>query len=275
MVQDQIKVAERWVLLAGLRRDEATIEVEGSPESGADAAAWSHRVGMVYLAGGGLAPYASYSTSFQLLTGTERLGQPFEPLRGRQWEAGVKWMPSGGRYMATAAGYLLKERNRLSPDPADPLFQVQRGEVTVKGVELDVTAALGELELVGNYTYADARNSASSDPADPYLDKRLASIPEHSASLWATQGFDAFGAEGFRAGAGVRYVGKTWDGRDQLATPSNTLLDAMFAWDFGRWRYALNATNLFDETYLATCLDRGDCWFGSRRNVSLKATYRF
>jgi iron complex outermembrane receptor protein len=73
----------------------------------------------------------------------------------------------------------------------------------------------------------------------------------------------------------VRYVGRTWDGLDQLATPSNTLVDAMFAWDFGRWRYALNATNLFDETYLATWLDRGDCWFGSRRNVSLKASYRF
>jgi iron complex outermembrane recepter protein len=144
-----------------------------------------------------------------------------------------------------------------------------------RSVEVDVNAALGELEFVGSYTYADARNSASSDLADPYLDKRLASIPEHSASLWATQGFGAFGVEGFRAGAGVRYVGKTWDGLDTLATPSNTLVDAMFSMDVGWWRYALNATNLFDETYLATCLDRGDCWFGSRRNVSVKATYHF
>ena len=70
-------------------------------------------------------------------------------------------------------------------------------------------------------------------------------------------------------------MGETWDGLDALATPSNTLVDAMFSLDYGPWRYALNATNLFDETYLATCLDRGDCWFGSRRNVSLKAAYRF
>jgi iron complex outermembrane recepter protein len=275
MLQDQIRLADRWVVLAGLRRDEATIEVEGDAASGADAGAWTHRVGAVYLAGGGFAPYASYSTSFQLYGGTDRLGQPFKPIRGRQWESGVKWMPAGGRYAVTAAGYVLKERNRPTPDPVDPLFEVQKGEVTVKGVELDVVTAIGGLELNGTYTYADARTTASSDPADPYLDKRLASIPEHSGSLWATQGFGAFGLGGFRAGAGVRYVGETWDGLDLLATPSNTLVDAMFSLDFGRWHYALNASNLFDETYFATCLDRGDCWFGNRRNVTLKATYRF
>jgi iron complex outermembrane receptor protein len=275
MIQDHIKLDDRVVLLAGLRRDEATVEVEGAPESGAEANAWTHRVGMVYLAGRGFSPYASYSTSFQLYNGTDRLGRAFQPIRGRQWETGVKWMPESGRHAVTAAAYVLKERNRPSPDPVDPLFQVQKGEVTVKGVEVDITMALGGLELIGNYTYTDARVSASSDPLDPYLDRRLASIPEHSASLWLTQGFGAFGLDGFRAGAGARYVDKTWDGTDVLATPSNTLVDAMFSFDYGRWRYAVHASNVFDETYFATCLDRGDCWFGSRRNVSLRTTYRF
>jgi iron complex outermembrane receptor protein len=275
MLQDQIKVADRWILLAGLRRDEASIEVDGDPAGGADAGAWTNRAGVVYLAGGGFAPYASYSTSFQLYSGRDRLGRPFEPIRGRQWESGVKWMPEGGRFAVTAAGYVLKERNRPSPDPVDPLYEVQKGEVTVKGVELDVTTAVAGLDLTANYTFADARTSASSDPADPYLDKRLASIPEHSAALWASKGFRALGLDEVRAGAGVRYVGETWDGVDLLATPSNTLVDAMFSVDFGRWHYALNATNLLDETYLATCLERGDCWFGARRNVAVKAAYRF
>jgi iron complex outermembrane recepter protein len=35
----------------------------------------------------------------------------------------------------------------------------------------------------------------------------------------------------------------------------------MFPVDYGPWRYALDASNLLDETYLATCLDPGDCWF--------------
>jgi hypothetical protein len=112
-------------------------------------------------------------------------------------------------------------------------------------VEVDVTTALGGLELIENYTYTDARVSASSDLSDPHLDRRLASIPEHSASLWVTHGFGAFGQDGFRAGAGARYVGKTWDSTDVLATAANTLVDVMFSFDYGRWRYAVNATNHF------------------------------
>jgi hypothetical protein len=29
--------------------------------------------------------------------------------------------------------------------------------------------------------------------------------------------------------------------------------------------------NLTDETYIATCFERGDCWFGTRRKVALTA----
>jgi outer membrane receptor protein involved in Fe transport len=117
MIQDQIKVDDRVVVLAGLRRGDAIVEVEGAPQSAAEANAWTHRVGMVYLAGGGFAPYASYRTSFQPYGGTDRLGRAFQPIRGRQWETGVKWMPEVGRDAGTVAAYVLKERNRPSPDP--------------------------------------------------------------------------------------------------------------------------------------------------------------
>ena len=57
--------------------------------------------------------------------------------------------------------------------------------------------------------------------------------------------------------------------------PSNTLVDALFSIDRGRWRYALNASNLFDKIYFATCLDRGDCWYGSRRKLVGTLTRRW
>ena len=74
---------------------------------------------------------------------------------------------------------------------------------------------------------------------------------------------------------GVRYTGETGDGQERLMTPSNTLLDALFAFEQGSWKYALNVNNLFDDDYVATCLGRGDCWFGTRRKVIGSVHYRF
>jgi iron complex outermembrane receptor protein len=58
-------------------------------------------------------------------------------------------------------------------------------------------------------------------------------------------------------------------------TPSVTLYDAMISLDQGQWRYALNVQNLADKVYVATCLGRGDCWYGARRTVVASAAYRF
>ena len=37
----------------------------------------------------------------------------------------------------------------------------------------------------------------------------------------------------------------------------------------------INISNLADKKYMSTCLGRGDCWWATRRNVVLSATYRF
>jgi iron complex outermembrane receptor protein len=265
-VQDQVKLG-RLVLVGSARRDQATLEVDDSLDAGSDDGAWTHRVGAVYLLDGGFAPYVSQSRSFELVTGVDAHGAPFKPKRGQQVEAGLKWSPTGGAVIVSAAGYTLEEKNRLTADPSDPTNQVQRGEVTVNGVELEASASLRSWDLLSSYTWSDAKLTASSDPADPYLGHRLTSIPEHAASIWGVYKFALQGA-GARAGLGVRYVGRTWDGLDQLSVPSNTLVDALVSIDLGRWRYSLNASNLFDKVYLATCLDRGDCWFGSRRKLA-------
>ena len=47
----------------------------------------------------------------------------------------------------------------------------------------------------------------------------------------------------------------------------------MLGFDHGNWRYALNASNLFDKEYVSTCLVRGDCWLGQRRQALASATY--
>ena len=35
------------------------------------------------------------------------------------------------------------------------------------------------------------------------------------------------------------------------------------------------AANATDKTYIATCLDRGDCWFGTKRKAIATIGYRW
>ncbi len=283
LVQDQIKFDDRWVLVAGLRHDRAKTDTQviyggvRRPPSHSDDSATSKNLGLVYLADGGWSPYVSYSESFEPVAGTDSSENPFEPKRGKQAEVGVKWSPDDGRITAAAAIYKLKEKNRLSTDPADINESIQRGEVAVKGLELEVAANLTAWDLIASYTYMDARQTkVGEDPESlRYLDKQLSGIPKHSAAVWAMHKFDRYGLQGLKAGAGVRYVGKTSDGIDVTTTPSSTLLDLMLSYETGPWRFALNVANATDKTYIATCLDRGDCWFGTKRKAIATIGYRW
>ncbi len=282
LLQDQIKIGERWVVVAGLRHDRAETDTRSTFEgtetlSGGDDSATSKNLGVVYLADGGWSPYASYSESFEPVAGIDSAGNAFDPRRGKQAEVGLKWTPADSRISAAAAVYELRERNRLVTDPANPNFSIQRGEVTVKGVELETAANLEAWDLLASYTYMDATQTDVGTREDDqiYLGKQLSGIPEHSASVWALHKFDRYGIAGLRAGLGVRYVGETHDGIDVTTTPSYTLLDLLVSYDTGPWRLALNVSNLNDKTYLATCLERGDCWFGTQRKTMATVSYRW
>jgi iron complex outermembrane receptor protein len=266
IVQDQVKVDERWVFVAGARRDyvETDSTYAGDRSIVADRA-WTKHLGAVYLADGGWSPYVNYAESFQPVAGQSADGDAFSPSRGRQAEAGVKWMPEGRRFSASAAVYKLEETGRLSPDPDNVNFSVQRGRVDAKGLELEASGSVGGWDLIASFT--------RSKTIDRSTGFRFESTPETTAALWAVRRFESL--PGLRIGGGVRYVGKTWDGEDALVTPSNTLYDAMASYDVGAWRLSLNAVNLTDKTYFSTCGSRGDCWFGLKRRVVAEAAYRW
>lgn len=257
-LQDQIKIGPSWIVTAGLRHDRARNETEGSEVE--KASATSKRFGLMYQAANGVAPYVSYSESFT--PQANRDGTTFDPLSGEQWEAGVKYEPTGRDLMLNMAVYDLKEKNQIlgSGVVADPYRQ--SGETKAKGVEVELRAKpMASLDVLASYTYTD-------------LDEQLEAMPRHQASFWGRQQFSMFGLDGLSAGAGVRFKNSFTDG-NAPQVPSVTLLDAMLAWDMPRWRLALNVNNLTDKEYVATCLSRGDCWYGARRNVVATATYRW
>lgn len=164
--------------------------------------------------------------------------------------------------MVNVAAYTLNEENRLIADPNNANKSIQVGKTRNRGVDLEVKAAIGrQFDVVANYSYID-------------LDDQLENLPGHQASIWGKYRFSVGNVNGFSAGAGMRWLGGFTDG-NAPRTPSVTLVDALLAYDTGDWRFALNANNLLDKTYVSTCLDRGDCWYGSRRSVVASASYRF
>src|SRR3546814_10460957 len=101
-------------------------------------------------------------------------------------------------------------------------------------------------------------------------------MPRHTASLWSTKTFGLPDEAQLRLGGGVVYSGKSvstspvWS----IVTPSRTTVDALAEISWNNWRFALNATNLLDKKYYASCLARGDCFVGAPRNVMGTVGYR-
>lgn len=280
-LQDQIKIADKWVVLLGGRHDWVTLNERNffTGEKLADnekSQAFTGRAGVVYLADNGLAPFLSYSESFEPTSGQDRQGNRFKPTTGQQYEAGLRYQPAGSDTMLSAAIYQLTRKNVTVADPFDTNYEIQAGQARARGLELEARTRIGRhANLIAAYAYTDARTLKASPLQPDEVGKRLNSVPFNQFSVWGDYGFGAFGLPGLRVGAGVRYVGSTRGMAHGTAVevPSFTLLDAMVSYTTGPWRFALNATNLADKTYIGSCTY--GCFYGEPRRVIGTASYRW
>lgn len=282
--QDQMRL-DRWAFLLGLRHDWAnskTTDKRANSSVTQSDTAFTWRAGAVYLFDNGLAPYASYATSFQPQTGTDWAGSPFEPSKGRQYEVGVKFQPKGVNSYVTVAGFHLTQENVLTADTAHPGFSTPTGEVTSQGVEVEAKASLTDgLDLIASYAYTDITNTKTTVAAN--RDKRPVGAPEHLASLWGHYTFHEGPVAGFALGAGVRYIGASaGDPANTVEVPSATLVDAMLSYDLENLtpkargaQVQLNATNLFDKEYVSGCASSITCFYGAGRSVLASLRYRW
>lgn len=277
-LQDQVRIAERWMLTLGGRYDWYRQKIENRlthRDSNQDGQKFTGRVGLSYAFTNGMVPYISYSQSFLPNAGTDANGNAFKPSQGRQWEAGLKYQPPGSNALYTVAVFDIRKTNALTNDLVNPGFLTAAGEVQSRGVELEGKFSLGSgWDFTGSYTYVNAEITRSNDGSKG---NRPALVPEHSASGWLNYTFRDSMLAGLSVGAGVRYVGNTYgDNRNTLKVDSHTLVDAGVSYTYDKHlTLSVNATNLFDKDYLATCSDLTDCYPGSKRTVIGRAKYKF
>lgn len=283
-VQDQIRY-DRWVGTFGLRYDmsdiESTDRIAGGSVTTSDEQLTA-RAGIAYLFDNGLAPYASYSTSFLPILGTDQFGNPFEAQTAEQFEVGVKYEPLGARGMIGVSLFDLTLENTLTPDPTNTLFSVQSGKQRVRGIEIEGKYELTpEITLLGAYAYSDSEVLESNRAVE--VGREMLRLPEHQAAFWINYAPEAI--PGLSVSAGVRATSSYQTDSTylpDLRIPSRTLVDIGAEYDFGGinkdfegTKLRVNVSNLFDEEYVSHCLNitGGSCNYGAGRAITATLKY--
>jgi len=270
--QDQLRLGERWRVLAGARLDVYNQSLDnrlrGSTAS-QHQTAFSPRLGVTYLATPAVALFANASKSFRPNPGTDASGNAFSPEHGRAVEAGIKFESADHRSAATLALFDIRKRNVLTTDPSNTSFQIAAGEARSRGVELDMAGRLGQHWRVnGSFAFTDAEvtQDARLQAGTP-----LANVPRTSGSLLAIYEDGAPIGQRYGVGGGIRYVGaRSGDSQDTFSLPAHVLADVLAYWQYSKAvRVTLNVNNLFDRTYYTSSYSNVWIMPGEGRTVRL------
>ncbi len=275
--QDQIKW-DRLVLTLSGRYD--LVRSDNHNRIGTDQARndgkFSGRAGLSYLLPMGLAPYVTYSTSYNPVVGVNSAtGQLLSPETGKQTEVGIKYEPVGLNGHFSAAYFDLVRQNVLVTDPNNALLSTQTGEVASRGWEFEAVAnPTRGLKMTAAYTIYNIETTEDLNPAN--IGKVPIGVPQQFGSLWADYTLQSGALRGFGFGAAVRYVGKSYaDAANTMEVPAYTLVDASVHYEIKGWRAQINIANLFDKTYVASCSSATACYYGDRLRTTASLSYKW
>ena len=281
-IQDQAEW-NKFVLTVGGRYDwlkQSTLAYQANNFTERDDSEFTGRAGLNYLFDNGVSPYISYSESFEPNSGADFYGNTFKPSKGRQYEAGVKYVPKDMAVVITGAVYQLTKSDNLmsDPDTSHGFSSVQGGEIRSRGVELEAKAAVNaNINVTASYTYTDAEYTTDTN----YKGNTPEQVPEHMASLWGDYTFNEGALTGLTLGTGGRFIGSSYgDPANSFKVGSAAVLDAVVKYDLGRFgmngsSIAVNVNNLLDREYVASCFATYGCFWGAERQVVATATFRF
>lgn len=280
-VQDQIKWGG-WGLTLGSRFDRVNIENDNrlaSTHTDQNISKFTWRAALMHNFDNGVAPYASYATSFDPSVTVNPYGDPFKPTTGRQYEVGLKYQPPGTDALFTLSAFDLVQQNVLTSDPRSslPNARVQTGEVTSRGLEFEARfSPVKGLNVVGGLAAINPKVTRSNGTD---LGKRTVSVAHGTASLWADYRLGGALA-GLTVGGGVRVSGSAYaDAANTQKIPGYGVADAMLRYELGRISpglrnatLALNLNNIFDKAYF-TCNAANFCNYGQDRTFLATLKY--
>jgi len=277
-VQDQVTVTDWLKLLGSVRhdivRDRLLNQVNGR-EDRRDSSATTWRGGVVVQPVPAISLFGGYGQSFQPQTSQRRDLSYLDPERGRQYEAGVKLDPMGGRLIVTFAAFDITKRNVATPDPADTSFAIQTGEQRVRGLEMDVIGHLTKRwQVIASGSHLDA--TISRDELFT-VGNRLTNVPRWSGRLWSSYLLGGV-AEGLTLAGGVTLVGRrAGDLSNSFSVDGYTVYDATISYAVPRTglELSLTARNLTDAYYIESTVTRLENYPGTPRSILGAVRARF
>ncbi|MCA8829869.1 TonB-dependent receptor [Hymenobacter pini] len=274
-VQDLIEITEKLKLLAGVRysyqetgNQRYTYATAKQPASLSLSKryddAFSPRVGLVYQPIKTTSVFASYANSFNTNAGTDNTGGALPPSLIDQYEVGVKYELFNGLLSANLTGYRIVNSNLAQTILADapnyniniPAAQELAGEVTSKGMELDVQSKpMQGWSLIAGYSY----NRTTYTKSNVYtVGSLLRYNPNHTANVSVFYTFDGGVLNGLNLGVTTLYIGERQAGRSTrgnivndnyrlIPLPAYTQLDASVGYTYDRLSLRMKLSNVLNK----------------------------
>lgn len=286
-MQDAIKLAPEWRLVAGVRVDNYRQSLENriaGTTARQDPSSTSPRIGLSWLPTPQWTFYANAGRSFRPNVGSDVAAQGFEPETGRALELGTKWESADRRMGATAALFDIRKRNVLTTDPVNAGYSTAAGEIRSRGFEFDLAGQLTtNWRLNASLVLNDVEITKDNTLA---IGGRLLNVPRVNGSVLAVYENAFANGQRYGIGGGVTHVGKRLgQARTQAdakaATPSFELPSYTTAKLVAYWRInpalrvTLDVDNLFDSTYYASSYSRLWVTPGTARTISVGLQAKF
>ena len=284
--QDELRIGS-FYLTGSLRNDWYTAhqqEYVANTSSSQHPSQISFRVAGLYHFNFGLAPYITYSTSFQPQAGIVsenggRTTHQADPSVGRQLEGGVKYQIPGTSMLFSAAGFHIEQSNVLV-SVGDAVYSTESGRVHSDGFEFEAHADVHRNLMVTAALSVQRVHDESTG-------KPLVQSGRGNASLFAFYTIPKGRLKGVGFGGGLRYEASAYGGSTasmkNIRIPSYVVFDASFRYDLAAahaalrgWTLSASVRNLFDKRYIASCYGSAYsewCWYGERRNAQATLSY--
>ena len=286
-VQDAIRLAPQWRLVAGLRTDaydQSLLNRRTGATTAQTPSSTSPRIGLSWLPDAQWTVYANTGRSFRPNTGSDVASRAFAPESGRALELGAKWESADRRMGATVALFDIAKRNVLTADAANAGFSVAAGEVRSRGAEFDLAGQLSRHWRVN----ASLSLNDVEVVRDGTLETggRLLNVPRVNGSVLAMYEDALASGQRYGVGGGLTHTGRRLgEARTQAeanaGTPAFDLPAYTTAKLVGYWRInptlrlTLDVDNVFDRTYYTSAFNRVWVTPGLPRTVTLGVQARF
>lgn len=249
-LQQNFSFYERFIVTAGVRNDSLDLSSTDitDTKTSDDFSENSVRGALTYIVNDEVSTYVSM---------VESVSPPVigvTPQRGKQYEVGVKYAPTGMNALFSAAVYNLNQEDVSIAvvQPNGTIEQETVGESKVRGLDLEAKAELTDnLSLIAGYSLMKSEVIRGTLFSGTSLKgNEFAAVPKHSGSVWT---YYSFPETKMSAGVGARYIGSYYFDAANTGDKSDatTLFDAAFKYQIVKGTdLALNVSNLLDEQHV-------------------------